>query len=320
VPENRAYGVGVERALYLLSRGTCYYPGCVAPAIVFVEDRPVCNLDIAHIHGANLNSARYDHSMSDRERASFVNLLLLCRPHHRLVDQIDPSSYSAETLREWKSAREAALVGEGERLGSPAPAFDGSLLSSGGVLEDMIEQYVKSHAVPARMQSIEIRGGGSRFDDDKMVTEGLYRWRASVARAGYPRDMLFLVIKVRNIGSLESVVQSVHIHVRVDWSDGTWNEALAFDFANLPNENSTPLPCALASGHASRWFFPLSAAKNIIDRISAALNQPSQITGELTGFFAQAQFQSREAIRTDIYDVSVLPFEYLPTRESGKPT
>jgi phytoene/squalene synthetase len=50
--------------------------------------------------------------MSDEERASFTNLLLLCKPHHDLVDRIEPDRYPAETLEKWKAAREGDAATE----------------------------------------------------------------------------------------------------------------------------------------------------------------------------------------------------------------
>ena len=56
----------------------CYFPDCTIPVIVFVGDEPVCNVQIAHVCGANANSPRYDPSMTDDERRAFANLILLC--------------------------------------------------------------------------------------------------------------------------------------------------------------------------------------------------------------------------------------------------
>jgi len=68
-----------ERALYAYSGTTCYYPDCKTPVIVFVEDEPVSNVEIAHIKGAYPGSPRYDPAMTDDERRSFPNLILLCK-------------------------------------------------------------------------------------------------------------------------------------------------------------------------------------------------------------------------------------------------
>jgi hypothetical protein len=77
-PGPRDYLVGTERALYAFARTTCYFPGCKTSVIVFVESEPVSNAQIAHIRGANPGSPRYDPAMTDDERRSYANLILLC--------------------------------------------------------------------------------------------------------------------------------------------------------------------------------------------------------------------------------------------------
>jgi len=42
--------------------------------------------EIAHIVGSRPDSARYDHLMSENERDGSDNLLLLCRKHHKIID------------------------------------------------------------------------------------------------------------------------------------------------------------------------------------------------------------------------------------------
>jgi len=74
-PGPRDYTAGTERALYAFSAMACYFPDCTTPVIVFVGDEPVCNVQIAHVFGANPNSPRYDPSMTNGERRAFANLI-----------------------------------------------------------------------------------------------------------------------------------------------------------------------------------------------------------------------------------------------------
>ena len=109
----RAYGVAVERKLYRVARGTCYFPDCKRAIIFDVGGQPVCDVEIAHIRGAEAGSARYDEGMSDADEA-FPNLILLCSGHHKLVDR-DDVKYSVEVLEKWKADNEdddlAAMAG-----------------------------------------------------------------------------------------------------------------------------------------------------------------------------------------------------------------
>ncbi len=98
----RDYTVATERALFRLAQETCYFPGCATPVIAVEDGHPIVGVEIAHIRGANPTSARYDPSMTDAERASYGNLILLCVPHHKLVDRLEPEKYPVELLTKWK--------------------------------------------------------------------------------------------------------------------------------------------------------------------------------------------------------------------------
>lgn len=105
----RRYTAGVTAALYALCGRRCYWPDCNEPVIRFVADRPVNNLQIAHIVAAKRNGPRFIR-MPAEERYSFSNLILLCHPHHTLVDKIEPEKYPIELLREWKARREGPEI------------------------------------------------------------------------------------------------------------------------------------------------------------------------------------------------------------------
>jgi len=61
--------------------------------------------EIAHIKGENPTSARYDPNMTPAERNSHKNLMILCRDHHKMIDD-QPNTYTIETLLEIKSQHE----------------------------------------------------------------------------------------------------------------------------------------------------------------------------------------------------------------------
>lgn len=100
---------GTEAALWALSNGRCYAPGCTAPVVV--EVRPGVyrkNAQMAHIRG--VRAPRYDPALSATACASFSNLLILCLPHHGEVDdrKTGETLYPVETLTLWKSGHEGA--------------------------------------------------------------------------------------------------------------------------------------------------------------------------------------------------------------------
>ncbi|WP_156935416.1 hypothetical protein [Pseudonocardia spinosispora] len=103
-------GAATAAALWALSNGTCYAPGCPFPVVY--EVRPGVyrkNVQIAHIIGVKVGAARH-RNIPARERESFSNLVLLCLPHHAEVDDklTGEEYYSIEKLRGWKLEREGA--------------------------------------------------------------------------------------------------------------------------------------------------------------------------------------------------------------------
>lgn len=109
----RTYAPTTREALFLLSRGNCYAPGCKNRIMEWAGGRWVSRADVAHIHGLNKRSRRYDASIPEPDRNNFKNLLLLCETHHKLVDGADTwANYPVMTLVAWKQDREGDLAGE----------------------------------------------------------------------------------------------------------------------------------------------------------------------------------------------------------------
>jgi hypothetical protein len=86
----------------------------------FIEGEPYIDYQIAHIRDANPGN-RYVEAMTDDQRRSFENLILLCKPHHELVDKRHPDRYSIEDLDEWKRLREGSFA---EQLAEVGPVTE----------------------------------------------------------------------------------------------------------------------------------------------------------------------------------------------------
>ncbi|MFF3273126.1 hypothetical protein ACFYWU_19695 [Streptomyces chrestomyceticus] len=71
-----------------------------------INDAPRLNLEIAHIRAFEEGGKRYDPAWSVSERNSFVNLILLCHPHHTEIDGPNSNQYRVEVLERWKQERE----------------------------------------------------------------------------------------------------------------------------------------------------------------------------------------------------------------------
>jgi hypothetical protein len=75
----RDYSAATRKALFALSLGRCYEPECQSRVIRMADGVPVVLIQISHIRAAKKDGPRYDPSMTDEQRRSFPNLLLLCR-------------------------------------------------------------------------------------------------------------------------------------------------------------------------------------------------------------------------------------------------
>jgi hypothetical protein len=89
------------RRLYVLSGNQCAFPGCEKPLFNH-EGNFVAQ--ICHIEAAMPDGERFNKYMSNEERRSFGNLLLLCYPHHIETNKIN--IYSTEKLKKIKSDHE----------------------------------------------------------------------------------------------------------------------------------------------------------------------------------------------------------------------
>src|ERR1051325_6062884 len=106
----RDYGAGVVPSRSALAQGPCYWPGCLEPTTRFVDGIPVNNFEVAHIRAISSGGPRAVEEMSEKELNHFDNLILLCLPHHKVVDKIRPRDFSIETLEAWKADKEGPGV------------------------------------------------------------------------------------------------------------------------------------------------------------------------------------------------------------------
>lgn len=96
-----------ERTKRLLfgSATHCGFSGCPEPLVYRYGALLTINVDVAHIRSGREDGPRFVYGY-DRVR-EFENLLLLCRKHHRLVDD-HPGDFPTEMLEDWKERQIAA--------------------------------------------------------------------------------------------------------------------------------------------------------------------------------------------------------------------
>lgn len=71
-----------------------------------------------HISGDKPNAKRYDSKLTDDERSSYPNLILLCRNHHKNIDD-DDVTYTTSKLHHIKSVHELWVEGAFKSLSGP---------------------------------------------------------------------------------------------------------------------------------------------------------------------------------------------------------
>ncbi|MFY3093561.1 PIN domain-containing protein [Achromobacter xylosoxidans] len=105
---NRSYTQKTLKVLFGSSGNQCAHPECTNPVIVSgteQSDNAVAG-QICHIFAASDNGPRGKPDLTDEERNSPENLILLCGFHHPMVDT-QYQEYPAEVLKQWKRDHEA---------------------------------------------------------------------------------------------------------------------------------------------------------------------------------------------------------------------
>ncbi|WML58545.1 hypothetical protein [Neobacillus sp. PS2-9] len=91
------------KLLFMLSAGMCAFPGCptrcVAKETEF-DEAAVLAL-IAHIEAHSNEGPRPNPNLTEKERDSYPNWILLCGTHHDLIDA-QSNTYTVEQIRKWK--------------------------------------------------------------------------------------------------------------------------------------------------------------------------------------------------------------------------
>ena len=102
----RDYTLSTRRRLDILSGNQCAAPDCTKPLIA--KDEQTILSKICHIEAASPGGARFNPNMTDDERRSFDNLIILCDECHSIIDnKINEPDYPVKLLKEWKTEHEA---------------------------------------------------------------------------------------------------------------------------------------------------------------------------------------------------------------------
>ncbi|MFB6536561.1 HNH endonuclease signature motif containing protein [Streptomyces noursei] len=108
------FSPGARLCKILFSRAvSCAFRGCPEPLCEDHRAHLSVNVDIAHIRGEEPGGPRFDATFPDVNDET--NLILLCKKHHKWVDDY-PADYPTEELLEWKQeqVRKSQSHGLGE--------------------------------------------------------------------------------------------------------------------------------------------------------------------------------------------------------------
>lgn len=94
------------KKLFALSGNRCAYPSCTTPLVDSRHKTLIAQ--ICHILGKSPGGPRHDPRQSDDQRRAFENLLLLCGPHHKEIDE-RTETWPAPTLFGLKEAHESVV-------------------------------------------------------------------------------------------------------------------------------------------------------------------------------------------------------------------
>ena len=100
-PKRLAPRLETLRELFLKSGNLCAFPNCSA---LMMDRDGVFIGQICHIQAAEPGGPRFNATMSNEERRSVSNLMLLCYEHHRVTDSVN--KYSVSDLSEMKQQHE----------------------------------------------------------------------------------------------------------------------------------------------------------------------------------------------------------------------
>lgn len=98
----RNYNQLTIKRLYGRAGNECAFPGC---SQVMVNENNAKDSNICHIEAAKLGGERYRALMSNKERAAYENLILLCVQHHDETNDI--VKYTVDVLKQMKSNHES---------------------------------------------------------------------------------------------------------------------------------------------------------------------------------------------------------------------
>lgn len=138
----------VKIRLWGKAAGRCEYEGCNQPLWLDRLTKAEFNISyIAHIVGDSVDGPRGDAVLSEQLKCDLSNLMLLCDPHHRLVDREDVVGHPVSRLRAMKEAHEKRI----ELASGIPPSMSSHVLLYGANIGDHTSPVSYRKAVDAML-------------------------------------------------------------------------------------------------------------------------------------------------------------------------
>jgi hypothetical protein len=139
--KSRNYSNSTIKRLFIKSGGQCAFSGCTNKLIA--EDDITVIGQIAHIQAVNKGGSRYYPEISEKERADFPNLMLLCDEHHKMIDnKANESKYPIDLLRKWKTEHEEKH--EQDKFQIPDTLIEQITIQLENYLNDLTKKFVEA--------------------------------------------------------------------------------------------------------------------------------------------------------------------------------
>ncbi len=139
--KSRYYKAPTKKRLFMLSGNQCAFPECTNKLIA--DDGITVIGQIAHIQAANKGGARYYPEISDKKRADFPNLMLLCYEHHKTIDNKEnEGKYSIKLLKKWKAEHEAKY--EKDKFNVPDTVIEQITAQLENYLKNLTEKFIEA--------------------------------------------------------------------------------------------------------------------------------------------------------------------------------
>jgi hypothetical protein len=161
------------KRLFALSRNQCCFPRCFAGLI---DPDGVVVGEICHIKAQSSDGPRYDASQSAEDRHGFSNLLLMCSPHHKAIDE----KFAHFTVQKLVSIKQKHEVGG--PAAEPSDDVGRALLENSGFIGDVQQDASGGGINVVATGSTVVVTNGLSLTDAKQVALDVYRENALALR------------------------------------------------------------------------------------------------------------------------------------------